>query len=302
MSKLSYKTACEFGSSLFDLYIKDSKDANTAISPISVFVCMSMLKHGAGGQTKAELEKALCIDAGSDGKEAEHIIESLNKSADQKFTLTTANGLFLQLCFEPVPDFVKLLKSKFNAHVQTVEFGSKRGEKTVNDWVEEQTNGKIKDLVQDTKPDTVLALINAVYLKGKWLKPFKPAKTDELDFDVSKEKKVKAKFMRQEARFDYVENKEELFAMAFLPYESDSKNSAWEMGILLPEKGSNPADFLKFLQHDSLKRLRSKANKQLLDLMLPKCKIESSIDLIPIFKLLGVKEAFTMGANFSGIR
>ena len=106
--------------------------------------------------------------------------------------------------------------------------------------------------------------------------------------------------MKQIGSFAYVKSGK--FVMAFLPYKSASSDTAWEMGILLPEQGLKPTDFLKFLQRDQLKGLRSKAKLERLDVILPKCRVECTIDLIPIFKKLGVKAAFTPGADFSGIR
>jgi len=301
MTELSYKTASDFGLELTKLYNEISSEGNTAISPISVFICVAMLKHGANGVTKQELEKALSISAGSHGEEAQHVSKRLKDSSDDLFTMTTANGLFLQENFQPLEAYVQHLKESFEAHVKSVKFGTAEGETVVNQWVEEQTNGKIKDLVKGTTPDTVMALINAVYMKGKWMQEFKKEGTVDGDFYLSNGSTVKTKLMRQNSNFKYISCKKDKFALAFLPYRANSAENAWEMGILLPERGLNPADFLKFLKYDSLKKLRSDSKSENLDIILPKVKIESTIDLIPMFEKLGVKSAFADTADFSGI-
>ncbi|XP_075241502.1 alpha-1-antiproteinase 2-like isoform X1 [Convolutriloba macropyga] len=300
MSQQSFTTASNFGHSLTSLYLSSNEGKNSAISPISVFICMYMLKHGANGVTKAELEKALSIED-SNGQEAQDVIKVLTQSSNSQFTLTTANGLFLQVKFDPVAEYVKYLKKNFSAHVQTVAFGTSAGEKIVNDWVEKETNGKIKDLVKGTQKDTVLALINAVYMKGKWQQPFKKSSTRDDNFHVSSTKTVKAPFMHQQSNFLYISKDEENFALAFLPYRAQSADTAWVMGIILPKMGSNPSDFVKFLEFESLKNLYTQSSRTLLNVKLPKVKVEATIDLIPFFQKLGVRAAFGTGADFSGI-
>jgi serine protease inhibitor len=138
-------------------------------------------------------------------------------------------------------------------------------------------------------------------MKGKWMQQFKKRGTVDGNFFLSNGETVKTKFMRQTSHFNYVSCKKDNFALAFLPYKAKNVDYAWEMGILLPERGLNPADFLKFLKYDSLKQLRSDAKLEELDIKLPPVKIESTIDLIPMFQKLGVESAFADNADFSGI-
>ena len=210
----SFRKVSYFGHTLTNLFLTSQESENSVISPISVFICMYMLKHGANGVTKTELEKALSIED-SNGQEAQDVIKVLTQSSNSQFTLTAANGLFMQVKFDPVAEYVKYLKKNFSAHVQTVAFGTSAGEKIVNKWVEKQTNGKIKDLVKETQKDTLLALINAVYMKGKWQQPFKKSSTRDDNFHVSSTKTVKAAFMHQQSNFLYISKDEDNFALAF---------------------------------------------------------------------------------------
>ena len=184
MAEQSFASAANFSHSLTSHYVQTAEEANSAISPVSVFICMSMLKHGATGKTKTELEKSLSINSKNENQDAQHVIRKLTESSNDLFTLTTANGLFLQEGFEPETAFVDHLKSEFTAHVENAKFGSQEGEKIVNDWVKKETNGKIKDLIKDTTEDHVMALVNAVYMKGKWAKPFEKEDTDEGEFNL----------------------------------------------------------------------------------------------------------------------
>ncbi len=298
---MELQSTASFSHALVSLYLRScAEHENSAVSPVSVFICMSMLNHGAKGATKDEISKALSLTSEDGGKDALAVIKHLKASNDSKFVLTTANALFSQLNFEALPDFVAHLKKYFDAHTQSVRFGTPAGEKVVNEWVESATNGKIKDLVRGTSEDTVLALINAVYMKGKWLHPFKKEATSEGDF-VNGEKTLKVKYMQQTEMFHYIDKADRGFSIAFFGYHTDNRNNGWEMGILLPKEGRKPLEFLDSLHPSVIKQLRADSKMTRLNVMMPKTKIESKIDLIPFFKSLGVNLAFTGAADFSGI-
>ncbi|XP_075265021.1 neuroserpin-like, partial [Convolutriloba macropyga] len=301
MSQEKFTTAANFGHALTALYLTSQESDNSAISPISVFICMYMLKHGANGVTKTELEKALSVED-SNGQEAQDVIKLLTASSNSQFTLTIANGLFLQVGFDPVAEYVEYLKKNFLAHVQPVAFGTPAGEKIVNDWVEKQTNGLITNLVQGTNPLTVLALVNAVYMKANWANPFKKEMTKMGDFFISSTRTVKANYMHQKSHFRYTRRDEEKFALCFLPYWAETMETYWVMGILVPQKGLNVTDFFKYLEPETLKHLfHYEARQTKLKVKLPKVKVEAKVELIPLFKKLGVQAAFGEEADLSGI-
>ncbi|XP_075254354.1 serpin B6-like isoform X2 [Convolutriloba macropyga] len=305
MSELSYKTVADFGHSLLQYYFEENGTSNCVISPVSEFLCLSMLKRGANGATKSELKRAMCISSDSSGNEAQEVIEVLKEPNDHAFvspfTLKTANGLFIQKDCEPVSEFVSELRRDFDSIIETVDFKSMDGVSKMNAWVEKETNGKIKRIIDEPDSDTVLAVVSAVYMNGMWDKYFSQGATVKADFHVSKHNTVQVDLMHQTKEFLYIRNHVAKFALAFFPYISMNEHD-WSMGILLPDEGLRPNDFLKYLQFDELNQLRSKAEIDLLDVKLPKFRVESSVDLGPIMKLMGVETVFTERADFSGIR
>src|SRR6185437_7135906 len=79
----------------------------------------------------------------------------------------------------------------------------------INRWVEERTNGKIKDLLQkdDITKDTALVLVNAIYFKAAWENPFQPSATNKDDrFEVGNGEKVPVAMMHQTGHFNYMED------------------------------------------------------------------------------------------------
>ncbi|XP_075254346.1 iris-like [Convolutriloba macropyga] len=302
LTKESYKSVGDFSHYLFKLYLDRISSSNCVISPVSVFLCMSMLKHGAEGETKAELEVALRTLSEGSKNEVEDVMEVLKESSDSEFTLTSANGLFLQQGFQASASFVSDLQCSFCANVENVDFGSIDGEEKVNAWIEKETRGKICEVFESSN-DTIMALINAIYMKGNWVEEFDEEYTKKGDFFVSDTKIVSVDFMyRFEEKFRYHCDEAAKFSLAFFPYQKErGYNWSWEMGILLPEAGMNPVDYLNYLEYESLRDLRAKAIPTTLNVELPKFKLDASINLIPLLQVMGVSKAFNTGADFSQI-
>ena len=122
------------------------------------------------------------------------------------------------------------------------------------------------------------------------------------NFKVSKSKTVETILMRKVGMLPYFCDKKAKFAVAFIPYLSSKYIGKIEMGVLLPDDGANIDSFAEYLRNDSLQQMRSKALFRTLDVILPKFKVEASINLIPIAMRMGLTSAFTSKADFSGIR
>ena len=300
----NFNSAAIFGYSLINCYLENNEDSNCVLSPASVFLCMSMLQHGAKGETRAELDLVLGTAPEESGQKANDVLKLLMESRDAELTLTSANGIFIQTGFEPSRKFISDMRNFFSANVENVDFKSSKGVKKINGWVKRETKEKIKEVNIDTSDHTVMSLINAVYLKGAWLYPFDKYRTKKGQFRVSAQKTVSADFMTTTERFRNFYDPTGRFSLAFFPYRRERGSMfSWEMGILLPDAGMTPADLVTLLEPDSLKWLRCQASMGELAVKLPKFKFEqSSVDLMPLIRQLGVRSALSDDANFSSIR
>src|SRR5262249_19172550 len=127
----------------------------------------------------------------------------LNQSGQQrKYQLTVANRLWGQKDYGFLPDFTQLIKGHYGAGLQELDFANatEQARKTINAWVEKQTNDKIKDLIPEgvLQPDTRLVLTNAIYFKAPWEEEFFKGATKTEDFHLSASKKVKAPLMHRQ--------------------------------------------------------------------------------------------------------
>ena len=281
----------------FDLFHKLTKvDENLFFSPFSISSALAMTYAGAAGNTETEMQKVLHFGANN---EAFHqTFAALNKQISQKkeLTLNVANSIWAQKSFGFLDSYLNLVKKNYEVGVEFVNF-KKKPEKTrkqINEWVEQQTNNKIKDLLKPSHIDesTVMVLVNAIYFNGNWAKQFDKKKSKEQDFFVNKNDTVRSTLMFTNLKTKYFEN--DTVQMIELPY----KNNEASMIVIMPPKGS---DFFEFAQQFEMKQYlqyqrQMKQGKALV--YLPKFKLTKSETLSKTLAEMGMPSAFRK-ADFS---
>ena len=168
---------------------------------------------------------------------------------------------------------------------------------TINDWVADQTEDKIKDLIPEgaLNPMTRLVLTNAIYFNAAWLLPFEEDATEDDSFDLLDGSEVQVPMMRQTESFDYL--KAENFQAIELFYEG----RALSMVILLPDEEQFTA-FEESLDSAQLQSILDQLTVQRLDLSMPKFKVDSAFGLADILVAMGMPDAFdVVKADFSGM-
>src|SRR5208283_427027 len=107
------------------------------------------------------------------------------------------------------PDFLGLVKNNYAAELAPVDFNKPDAAcKQINDWVAQQTQDKIKDLLglDSVNKDTRLVLTNAIYMKAAWASQFAHAATHAAPFTAPDQPKpVDVQMMRQTSRFGYAD-------------------------------------------------------------------------------------------------
>lgn len=218
-----------------ELFARLDQSENQFFSPYSISSALSILDNGAGGQTKAEIETMLGIADLSGWNQQMQLF--LQKEWSEETKLLTANSLWIDmqssLSEKLEADFLAPVSFYYNGEVFQADF-SKDGEnlvKRINAWVEEHTDGMIKDFKKEVDPDTTMSIINAVFFEGKWEYPFEGEDTQadgrfrngkgqwERDVPMMNQWDVRLRYFETE-QFQGVE----------LPY----KDSSLVMDILLP--------------------------------------------------------------------
>jgi len=284
----------------FDLYSKyKSKDGNIFFSPYSISSAIAMTYEGARGQTAEEMQAVFHFpqDASIRRDSFLKIYQQINKK-DKKYKLTTANALWAQKDYSFLEDYFKLIKDYYGGKATNLDFinETEKSRLTINSWVEEQTNDKIKDLIPPRilSSFTRLLLTNAIYFKGYWFKRFDKDSTEEGDFRVTPVNKIKARMMRLIAEEEnYVET--DRLQILELPYEGGELS----MLILLP-KDDDLRSVEESLSSQNLSEWKKLLREEKVNVYLPRFKFETKYFMAEDLKGMGMPAAFTPGIDFGG--
>ena len=275
-------------------------EPNLALSPASISEAVSMAFAGARGTTAWEIASALGFDLpparlGAAFNGADHSLERIN---GPDVTLNIANALYGQSGERFRQAFLRVLARDYGAGLRTADFAhaSEAARAEINAWASEQTAGKIPELLSpsDVDPTTRLMLVNAVYLKARWLEPFTKSATSPAVFHAPGGA-VKVPTMHQTGSFGYREGSG--YRALELPY----RGGRLAFDILLPSPGGLPS-LLSRLAGEGPLALLGALRQQRVQLALPKLRLDTRFELAGALRTLGMRLAFEPGlADLSGI-
>jgi serpin B len=275
---------------------------NLFFSPESISTALAMTYAGARGDTASEMAKTLHFTLPPERLHPAMgaLLRDLNAPHDG-YQLRVADALWAQRDYVFRDDFLKVSKSDYGAGFNQVDFkgATEAARLTINQWIEQKTENKIKDLLQPGVLDslTKMVLTNAIYFKGNWLTPFTKAYTEDEDFHLSPAQAVKAPLMHLSDGFYYFDGG--TFQALEIPYEGRKMS----MIVFLPKDiGGLPA----------LEESLTAANtKQWLDqlkwvpeviLTMPKFQMTRQFKLQDTLGAMGMPRAFDANtADFSGM-
>lgn len=293
------KNQSQFAWKLLRQIRKDNpKNDNQFVSPLSILLCVSMGSNGAQGETRREMTKALSMDGWKIAllNRRNQQLQTYLPQANPGVQLSLANSLWgsKRLAFEQ--SFLQTLAQRYRAQVQMLNFGSPQAVKTINRWVDSETNHKISKILNRTTPADVMILINAIYFKGDWSHPFKKKYTRLHTFTTADGSSYKHPTMFRSSKYQYLQTKS--FQMVNLPY-GPHKNC--HMTVVLPRPGKSLEQLLSQIDGAKWNRWQRQMSGKPGQVGLPKFKLACSYKLKPTLWALGMRRAFTMGANFGGM-
>ncbi len=262
----------EFGFNLFRTMWESEQNQNIFISPFSVSTALAMTLNGAAGETEEAMIDTLQlqgITTDSINTSYYQLLQTLQTS-DPKVTLTIANSLWAR---EGVPfkqDFQQRNSQYFNAEITSLDFADPDSLNTINQWVNTNTNGKIKKILDEIESNAVLFLINAIYFKGEWKTQFDPSATSDRDFHLVTGSTKQVPMMARKGNYAYYENHQENFQAISLPYGEGQMS----MSIFLPSNKSNLNTFLDSLNTENWENWISQLREQEVMVYIPKFKME----------------------------
>jgi serpin B len=286
-----------------DLYAKlKNEKGNLFFSPYSISTALAMTLAGARGDTAQQMADVLHLEVPQDrlhptfaGLEAE--LNAVQKKG--KVQISVANSLWPQKDYPFLPEYVGLLKKYYGSSVTPVDYvgATEAARKTINDWVEQKTHRKITDLIKPGMLDSLtrLVLANAIYFKGNWASQFDPKQTSEQAFHVASDKDVKCRLMNRKATYGYAETPD--LQVLELPYAGDDLS----MIVLLPRNTDGVGVLENELTAAKLADWTRALREREVVVSLPKFKLTCEFSLRKTLVAMGITDAFSSKANFSGM-
>ncbi|MFC1935986.1 serpin family protein [Chloroflexota bacterium] len=292
----------------FDLYqALSSEDGNLFYSPYSISLALAMTYAGARGETERQMAdtfhfllpqdrlhpafNSLDLELAARGEGAE--------GKDEKgFRLNIVNAIWGQNDYEFLAEFLDVLAENYGAGLRLLDFVKAPEESriTINDWVSDQTEGRIEDLIPQGLIDelTRLVLTNAIYFNAAWLNPFSEDLTYDSTFHLLDGGEVTVPMMKQTESLGYAEG--EGYQAVELLYDGRELS----MVILLPETGQFEA-FESSLDADRVDAVMQDMEHRRVALNMPRFEYESDFSLADTLAAMGMPVAFTSAADFSGM-
>lgn len=285
----------------FDLFRKTAQDAdkseNIIISPLSISVALSMTMNGADGATRDAMAEALRAN----GLSSEDINSSYKKltetllSVDKRVLINIANSVWIEQRFPVKKQFTDILTQYYNADTKSFNVEDPGAPADMNNWIEDKTNGLIKDMIESLDPQSAMLLINAIYFKGKWNSQFEKSKTINMPFH--KQVGVVADVPMMKQKNEFKSYKGDGFMLGEFPYGQGN----YVMDVILPDNIDGVDDIIQSTDNVSFNSFINHLHQSEIDLSFPKFKYGYKKQLNNILSDMGMGVAFTEFADFSKI-
>uniref|UniRef100_A0A672J0X4 Alpha-1-antitrypsin homolog n=1 Tax=Salarias fasciatus TaxID=181472 RepID=A0A672J0X4_SALFA len=276
----------------FALTLYKKLDAHTAAgknifySPISISAALSMVSSGARGNTRSQLMSTLgyaALNQTQVDDSYEHFFHVLEHHQTNQ-QLDVGNIVAVRTGFQPSQQFVADIKQHYVGELLSVDFANpEEAAAQMNKLIASKTHDKIKDMVKDLDPGTVMMLLNYVYFRGQWEHPFEAILTSKEDFHVDESTTVQVDMMKRTGRYDIYKDNDNHTTVVRLPYKGNTS-----MIIVLPDEGK-------------MKEVEDGFTMELRNVLFRPFSISAEASLEQILQELGVTDAFSNAADFSGL-
>ncbi len=275
------KAALSFG---FELLRDMTKESNALVSPVSALYCLALAANGAGGNTLAQIENALGCDLATLNEGAYAFAQTL--SNEQKCKVALANSIWFnndENKLHVKPEFLQKNADWYDAQIYSSEFDADTA-KDINNWVSDNTDGLIKNIVDEIDPYTVMYLINTLFFDAEWSNMYEDNEIRDSEFINADGSKSKVEMMYSDEGCYYE------YGGAIGVSKSYTGNK-YSFVAMLPQKGTDIYEFVHGIDAEYWQGFISSKKYVSVNSGIPQFKFESDImDFVPTAKRLGMSD------------
>lgn len=283
-----------------DLIKTTRRDKNYLISPYSIEIALNMLKEGANGNTRKEIEDVVTNRKIND--------------VSIKNRVKIANAIFIKDTYKNKvkKDYSNLLVNNYNSEVIYDKF---ENPDVINNWVNDKTDGMIKKILDFIPGDFVLGLANALAIDVEWDDPFDCSLTNSNTFTKENGEEIDVEMMHK--TFDYSSAKylsskdAKGIVISYKSYDKKTGKEDYENGRSLEFVGILPNnsvdEYISSLTSEKISNLidsgKYASSKFEINLSLPRFSYSYDVpNFIDVLNALGIKDAFNFDtADFTNI-
>ncbi|GKV66459.1 MULTISPECIES: serpin family protein [unclassified Sporosarcina] len=272
------------------LHAEPNDDGNVFVSPVSLFMAVSMLQNGAEGETRAGIIQAIQANEMSPDElnRANASLLDRIQYLDEDTTVHIANSLWINDNYTLQDDFKSLIHDYYLGSAEEIDVSKRKSAERINQWASDSTNGKIEEIVEPQLPgNLVMYLMNAVYFKADWTYPFSAGATADGNFHLEDGSEATVPFMSLQKTVPYMENDE--FQAVSLPYGKGEMT----MDIYVPKENSNIDVFLNSWTSEKHRMWMETFEEQTGTVQLPRFELEYEAVLNSLLSELGMERAFS---------
>jgi serine protease inhibitor len=266
---------------------------NVFISPFSAYMALSMATNGAAGQTKAQMAQMIGAPVGDLSQfnaSNREVLLALNKNTHVRMEI--ADALFADQRFPLQQSFLDLCRASYAAEVRNENFEDPLTVRRINNWCDQKTHGKIKEIVQNLRDIEGFILLNSVYFKGAWADHFEESATKPGDFKLLNGGTKQVPMMHASKNYKYLDGSG--FKAVSLPYNGYNQS----MYLFLPDAGCDFHAFISSFTSENWKQWMKSFHGELVSLSFPKFTTACEYDFKKVLMAMGMKSAFSGATDF----
>jgi len=280
---------------VFDLYHQvASHEENMFMSPVSVYLALTLLYNGAHGETREEIGELLNpnnLELREFNEKCVDFREYLEEGTDG-IELSLADSIWIEKGIDFSDDYLKTIDQYHNAEAKEIDFADPEAPAEINEWVIEETEEMIEELFVEGEPlpAQFFILLNAIYFQGQWMEEFDPEETEKKDFILDDGSTTEVSMMQRESEEhnEYRHLDGEGFEAVRIPYGEDGNRVG--MYVFVPDESLE--DFYSRLNSDNWKDWMKGFTPKDGKVGLPRFEIENESKLTEPLREMGMEKAF----------